>query len=95
MVSKTQYRGKEELSPQFVKSGGKAKIHDLLKIKVYKDLKNDRTLFQVLSQWFKKKEKTVSYVLMFRIRKSKLNRRYYMYFTNGKVTMVSGINCSV
>lgn len=95
MVSKTQYRGKEELSLQFVKSGGKAKIHDLLKIKVYKELKNDRMLFQVLSQWLKKKRKTSIICSNVQTQKIKLNRRYYIYFTNGKVTMVSGINCSV
>lgn len=81
LVPKTQSRGKEVL-PQFVKSGGRSKLCDFPKIKVYKELKNDHRLLQALSQRLRKKIK--AYVAMFRIRKSKLIRRCYIHFTNGK-----------
>lgn len=55
-LPKTQSRGKEVLL-QFVKSGGRSKLCDFPKIKVYKELKNDHRLLQALSQRLRKKIK--------------------------------------
>lgn len=58
LLPKTQSRGKEML-PQLVKSGGRSKVCDFLKIKVYKELRNGHRLLQALSQWLRKKNQSM------------------------------------